>query len=141
MRILFDTNIVLDVLLDRTPFVRSANYLFDRVDRGDIGGLLTPTTLTTSFYFVEKEKGADVGWSAIHQLVQRFEIATVGRPIVESTLHLGFTDFEDAILHEAGRAASVDGIVTRNEQDFTKASLSIYRPEELVRLLRQSNDN
>jgi hypothetical protein len=46
-----------------------------------------------------------------------------------------FKDFEDAVLHEAAKQVKVQGIVTRNAKDFKKATLSIYSPEELDKML------
>ncbi|MFH1113104.1 MAG: PIN domain-containing protein, partial [Pseudomonadota bacterium] len=47
MKVVFDTNIVLDVLLDREPFSTSAALLFSKVERGDLDGCLCATTITT----------------------------------------------------------------------------------------------
>ena len=54
MRVLFDTNVVLDLLLDREPFVREALYLFTRVERSELVGLLCATTVTTVHYLLSR---------------------------------------------------------------------------------------
>ena len=54
MRVLFDTNVVLDVLLARAPHAAAATTLFDYVARKDLDGLLGATTLTTIFYLAAK---------------------------------------------------------------------------------------
>ena len=137
MRTLFDTNVVLDVVLQREPFATTAGALFDAVDAGRLDGVLTPTTLTTTAYFVEKSRSTQVARQTIRGLVGRFEVATVGRAVVDDALALGFSDFEDGVLHEAARHAQAHNIVTRNPDDFARASLPVHEPDELLALLHQ----
>ena len=138
MRVLFDTNVVLDVVLKRTPFADAAGYLFDLIDSGQLGGILAPTTLTTVSYFIEKDRSAAVARETLRRLAGRFEVATVGRAVVEDALALEFSDFEDSVLHEAARHAGASAIVTRNVEDFAAGSISIYEPNELLTLIRDT---
>lgn len=71
----------------------------------------------------------------MHDVLQLFQIAPVNRSVLENAVAAGFEDFEDAVLHEAARQARADGIVTRNADDFTDATLTIYTPAELVQAL------
>lgn len=135
MRVLFDTNIVIDVYLLREPFLENAQLLFDAVDGGVLTGLLGATSVTTVFYLVRKKVGSAVAQEKIGELLTRFAVAPVGRAVIEDALALGFSDFEDAVLHEAARHARADALVTRNVGDFQRGSLSIYTPDELLRLL------
>lgn len=132
MRILFDTNVVLDLLLDRQPFAEPAAALFARVERGEDSGYLCATTVTTIFYLASKTLGAGQARLHVKTLLELFEIAPVSRPVVEGALLAGFDDFEDAVLHEAARHADVQCIVTRNIKDFKRASLPVYMPDELL---------
>ena len=135
MRVLFDTNVVLDVLMDRSPFSGAASALFDAVDTGIIVGLLGGTTITTVYFLLRRSVGATVAFEKVRLLLSRFEIAPVGRAAIEGALDLGFADFEDAVLHEAGRQARAESVVTRNGDDFRGGTLLIYTPTELVSLL------
>lgn len=136
MKILFDTNVILDVILEREPFVEVASQLLAFVKTGEINGYLGATTITTISYLVEKSGDKGKAIEAIRVLCDLFEIAAVDRKVLRSALQLGFTDFEDAVLHEAGKFASVDGLVTRNGADFKNATLKIYEPNELYRLIK-----
>ena len=55
MRILCDTNIILDVLLDREPFVEASAEVLKRCEIGIIEGFTTPTCITDIFYLVHKQ--------------------------------------------------------------------------------------
>ncbi len=69
-------------------------------------------------------------------MLSRFEVAPVNRAVIDDALKLGFKDFEDGVMHEAGQHVGAEAIVTRNAKDFKKGSPSVYEPIDLVRLLR-----
>ena len=68
-----------------------------------------------------------------------FEIAPVTRMVLEDALANNFHDYEDAVLYESARNVEVQGIVTRNAKDFQKGHISIYGPQELLRVIGVSN--
>ncbi len=59
----------------------------------------------------------------------------MGRGVLEDALDIGFADYEDGVLHEAGRRVGVDAIVTRNPGDFKKATVPVYTPTQLRALI------
>ncbi len=136
MKVLFDTNVVLDLLLDREPFSGAAASLFERVERGEMVGVLCATTLTTVHYLLVKALGKREGAEAVERLLQLFEVAPVTRAVLETALHAGLDDYEDAVLHQAACLGGCDGIVTRNGRDFVKAKIAVFTPEELLSTLR-----
>lgn len=141
MKVLFDTNVVLDVLLDRQPFRASAAQLVARVERQEIVGVLGATTLTTIYYLVSKASGKQQARAAVQNLLKLFQVAPVDHTVLESAAESLIGDFEDAVLHDAGRAAQVDALLTRNGRDFTKGSLLILSPQELQQTLDLSRGN
>jgi predicted nucleic acid-binding protein len=136
MRVLFDTNVVLDVLLARPPHAAPAIELFDRVARRELDGLLSATTITTIFYLAAKAAGTAQAKKHVTTLLGLFDIAAVGRAPLADALTLGFSDYEDAVLHEAARHAGATAIVTRDPKGFAGANLTIYSPAELLRMLQ-----
>lgn len=134
MRVLFDTNVVLDALLDREPWADAAVSLFDRVESGALTGILGATTVTTIHYIAERNVGG-AAEGMIRDLLRLFEVAPVNRSVLEGALSLGFNDFEDAVLNEAGRLFGADAVTTRNLSDFSDSKLRIYAPETLAAIL------
>lgn len=132
MRVLFDTNVVLDVLLKRRPHASVAIRLFDHVAEGTLDGLLGATTVTTIHYLARKAVGHRKAADHVGTLLQLFEVAAVTRPVLEGALASKFADFEDAVLHEAARHAGAEGIVTRDPAGFAAATVSVYTPAELL---------
>ena len=141
MKMLFDTNVVLDVMLDRKPFVNTAEQLFSKVEMGGIIGFVSATTITTIYCLATKAIGSDHAKLEINKLLSLFEIAPINRAVLESAIKLNFPDFEDAVLHEAARHIDAQAIVTRNINDFKHSTLNIYTPEELIKLFETVDKN
>ena len=135
MRVLFDTNVLLDLLLDREPYSDDASYLFSKVECGDLVGYICAITVTTIHYLATKVIGSKQAMDELHKLLNLFEIAGVNRSVLEEAFKAGFADFEDAVLYEAARHVDAEAIVTRNVQDFKNARIKIYSPDELAKIL------
>lgn len=135
MKLLLDTNIVLDLLMDRMPFSVHAVELFSKVENGAIIGYLCGTTITTVYYLAFKTVGAPRAREEIRNLLNLFEVAPVNRHVLESALIADFNDFEDAVLHEAACHVGVEAIVTRNQKDFKKSRIPVYSSEEMAKIL------
>lgn len=132
MRVLIDTNVVLDVLLARIPFVESASRVFALVEQSKIEASLCATTVTTIHYLLTQSLSRDEGRRSLRGLLELFEIAPVNRPVIEQALQSKIEDFEDAVLEQAGRLAGVEAIITRNTKDFRKSSIKALDPTELL---------
>ena len=132
MRVLFDTNVVLDVMLDRQPHAGVAAQLISLVDTGRLEGCISATTVTTIHYLATKAVGSKAAKLHLQTLLDIFQIAPVDREIISDALALRFGDFEDAVLHEAAVFAGAGAIVTRNGKDFAGASLPVFDPPELL---------
>ena len=141
MKVLFDTNVILDVLLDREPFVHDSLYLLSRVEQSQITGIVCATTITTIHYLVSRTVSANQALRHINSLLSLFVIAPVNRIVLENALQSKFNDFEDAVIHEAARHAGAKYIVTRNSIDFKKSNLVVFEPLELVNALKSLNND
>jgi len=134
--ILFDTNVVLDLLLDRKPYSAVAAQIFTMVETGALSGCVCATTITTVHYLAAKAVGATQAVKHIDKLLTLFEVAPVNRPVIESALFSKLKDFEAAILHEAALHVSAHAIVTRDVHGFKNAKIPVYTPEEFLHSLR-----
>jgi len=135
MNILFDTNVVLDVMLDRTPFSAPAGHLLSLVEQGEISGLICATTVTTIHYLATKIVGKEQTQNQIRNLMILFDIAPVNRPVIEYALKSKFSDFEDAVIYQSASHAGAEAIVTRDIKGFKKSKLPIYSPTEMLIIL------
>lgn len=132
MRVVVDTNVVLDVLLARQPFVGAAGRLFAGIEASRIEGLLCATTVTTIDYLLAQALPPRQSREALRRLLGLFEVAPVNRLVIEEALRSRVSDFEDAVIEQAGRLAGADAIVTRNLRDFRNSSIKALGPDELL---------
>ena len=135
MKILFDTNVILDVMLLRKPFYQVSSFLLAEAEKKTIDGFICATTVTTIHHLVGKVKGSRQARQQIENLFHIFQIAQVNQVVLEKALHSRIKDYEDAVIHEAAIQQGIDGIVIRDPKDFRYAKLPVYDPEELLRLL------
>ena len=135
MKILFDTNVILDVMLDRTPFSESASQLLSLVERGEISGIICATTVTTIHYLATKVMGKNESQNKIKDLITLFEIASVNRTVIEDAIKSTFNNFEDSVIYQAANHAGAEAIVIRDPKGFKQSKLPVYSPIELLKLL------
>lgn len=135
MKVLIDTNVVLDLLLEREPFVETAIALFEQIERDNLAGYIAATTITNIFYIIRKTEGREVALAAINRLLVGLRFCAVDRQTVETALSLGLKDFEDSIQLACATLTQLDGIVTRDHKDFIGSNLPIYSPTELLNQL------
>lgn len=141
MRVLFDTNVLLDVLLGREPYIQVAAKLVALVDNGRIEGSICAAAVTTLYYVGAKDLGRKRAHKQVRTLLSVFEIAPVDRDVLQRALDdNGFSDFEDAVAHEAAHAAGMSAIVTRNGRDFARATIPVFEPLELLAAIAARSD-
>jgi predicted nucleic acid-binding protein len=136
-RILFDTNVVLDVLLDRQPYVEASAAAWAAVETGISEGMLAAHAVTTIHYLVRKEKGNVRARRIMSAILRVFGVAAVDGAVVQEALQLPFSDFEDAVTAAAGRLAGCEYIVTRDPKGFRGSPVRSLTPEALVPLLEK----
>jgi predicted nucleic acid-binding protein len=134
-RILFDTNVVLDVLLDRQPYVEASAAAWAAVETGIAEGMLAAHAVTTIHYLVRKEKGSVKARRIISAILRVFRVAGVDGVVVQEALQLPFSDFEDAVTAAAGRLAGCEYIVTRDPKGFRGSPVRSLTPEAVMPLL------
>jgi len=132
LKVIVDTNIVLDVLLARKPFAGPAAKVFGLVERSEIEAYLCATTMTTVDYLLGQSLPRARARDALHGLLSLFEIAPVNRPVIEEALKSRITDFEDAVLEQSGHLVEAEAIVSRDVKGFRHSSLTAFDPVELL---------
>jgi predicted nucleic acid-binding protein len=127
--------VVLDLLLEREPFVDAAAALFAKIEQGNLGGYIAATTITNIFYIIRKTEGREVAIAAITRLLVGLQFCAVNRQTVETALKFDLKDFEDGVQLACATLNQLDGIVTRNHKDFIGSNIPIYSPTDLLTYL------
>ncbi len=137
-RILVDTNVVLDVLLDRQPYAEASGSVWAAVETGVSEGRLSAHAVTTLHYLVRKELGNIKARHMISTILRVYGVARVDAAVIQEALQLSAPDFEDAVTAAAARLADCDFIVTRDPKWFRGSPVRALTPEAVMPLLVKS---
>jgi predicted nucleic acid-binding protein len=136
VRVLIDTNIVLDYLLEREPFLQDAEGLFQAIGSEQVVGYVTATTLTDIFYIARRQtQSVERARQVVSITLTVMEICPVDRTVLEVALTSGLRDFEDAVQIACASTQNLDGIVTRDIQDFSNATIPVLSVSQLLEQL------
>ena len=132
MRVFLDTNILLDLILQRTPFFADARAVLEACDRRGLAISAAWHGLATVFYFIAREKGEAAANEAIGGLLTWCTVATVGQKEALEALNLGIADYEDALKAAAAKACGADWLITRDAKGFAKSAVPAVSPSEFL---------
>ncbi len=133
MKIVFDTNVILDVIGERMPFAPASTEAMAVVEREGIVGALTANTVTDLYFLLRKRHMApDATRDALVNLMDALEVLDITKDLCLLAFRSPVTDFEDAVLVESAQRWSADCIVTRNTDDFTASPIEAITPGELL---------
>ena len=138
-RVLFDSDVLLDVLAQRQPFVIASAQALNTVTQEQVQGYVSGHAVTNIFYLLRRQVGSIGARELISRLLQRIQVASVTNEVIQAALQSSITDFEDAVTSEAANAAGVEVIVTRNTSDFIASSVPAVLPEEFLVMWTQSS--
>jgi len=137
MRVVWDADVVLDVLLDRGIQGAAAARLMTWVERGALVGYLCDTTVLVLYEAAKRMIGADAAARELRKLLMLFDVTPVNLVVFESALMSKTLDFEDAVLYEAARHSGAEALVTRSFPAFKGAEVPVVTPERLLKVLSQ----
>lgn len=135
LAVLIDTNVLLDVILDRSPWADDAALLLDLIARKAARGYIAGHSVTTVHYIVERERGRAAAVTAVSDLLQLLEVVPLSSADFQRALALGLKDFEDAAQVAACLQVGAALLVTRNPRDFKGAPVELRSAGEVLPLL------
>ena len=138
MRLMVDTNIVLDVLLKREDLYKQSRAVLSLCEERKVQGFVSASAVTDIFYLTRKALGSlDDTYKVISSLLNIVKILTVTNDDVINAFLQKAKDFEDCLLATCAKSNKCNCIVTRNKKDFITFGVTLYSPEELLMLFEQ----
>lgn len=128
MKLLIDTNVVLDVLLEREPFAEHARRLWAQVESGKVEGLLAAHSVTTVWYLAAEARTRAFAREVVSLVAEVFGVAAVDSGVMRRALRLDLADFGDAVCAAAAEGAGCDLLVTRNGKDYRQSPVAAVDP-------------
>jgi len=135
-QVLFDLNIILDVLQERKEFYDFSARLLAYAETGIIQGWVAAHSVTTLFYLIAKDKSPEHARVTLTSLLQFLKIAPVDQNTIEQALNLPYRDFEDAVQMMTALQIHADYLLTRNVRDYQPAPMEVVQPVELLAILK-----
>ena len=129
MKVLVDTNVVIDALTGREPFYELSDKVIELCADGKVEGVLAAHSITNLFYYLRKHYSNDESRDILLGLFDIFGIEQIDtEKLKDALLNKGFKDFEDCLQTECAISARADYIVTRNEKDFVNSAVPCISP-------------
>ena len=132
-RIFIDTNVIIDVLMQRDGYLSSARVLA-LARNEDITLYVSVLTMANLAYILRKSLKGDSFYAEMRKLSCLVNVADTTNNHFLSALDLQAKDFEDALQYYCAISNECNIIVTRNKKDFAFSSISVLTPEELLHL-------
>lgn len=134
MKVMIDTNIILDVLLERPPFYHDSKAILALCEKRKIEGFITASAITDLFYITRKALGnIDETYNVIGLILNLVRVLTVSNEDVLTAFQQKAHDFEDCLMATCAKSNHCKGIISRNRKDFIDFGISLYSPEEFLK--------
>lgn len=134
-RIFLDTNILLDVFLEREPFVRPAQMIWTLAAEKKVQAAISAISVNNVFFIVEKLSSSDKAYTAIQALAGIFKIVGVTPRIINKSIEARYADFEDAVQYFSALEFRAKIIISRDPAGFVKCGLPVMDGAEYLSLL------
>lgn len=139
LNLLIDTNVALDCILNREPFVDMSKRVIDLPKEYDVIEFVSATTVTDIYYIAYRHlKNRETVMMLLKEFLETVQIADVTHKEIYTALDLNWDDFEDSIQYSVAALNNFDGIVTRNMKGFDDAEVKIFTPEEICEYIEEN---
>ena len=142
MRVLVDTNVLIDFLAQRAPFFDEARKLLIFAEMGDCELWASASQISDIFYVLSeggKASKTDAAKAALISLRGIIRICAPGEEETDKALESTWSDFKDALLYQAAMSLGARCIITRNTQDFILSSLPVYTCQQFFTWMEQKH--
>ena len=130
--ILLDTDVLIDVALDRRPHSGPASDLLDRIEHGAESAYIAWHSVSNFYYIVAPARGGVSAREFIVELTRFVAVAPTDTEGIRYAAELPMADFEDAMQVAAARACGARHIVTRNVGDYERSPVRAVNPQEAL---------
>lgn len=132
MRLLIDTNILLDVLMKREPHFQDSALIWKLCETDSAEGFVSSLTIANLIYVMRKELNPEKTGEVIQKLKLIFRLADLCVSDISRAAELKWEDFEDAVQSATAERIHADCIITRNVRDFRESRVIAFTPAEYL---------
>jgi pilT domain-containing protein len=136
-KIFIDTNIALDLLLERNKFFNLAKTVFIVANRQRITLCFSALSFGTITYFLEQKFTKEETKNKLKEFAKIVRILPFNEHIIDNALYSNFKDIEDGYQYFVAKEYNIPIIITRNTKDFLVDDLSVITPEQFLNMYRK----
>ena len=135
-RIFLDTNILVDLICCRKPFIQEAEQIFVLADMKKISIGISALSYINTVYIARKYNfSVPEVIESLKKIASFVSITDLSESVIKQAMDCGWKDFEDAAQYHSSLSFSPDYIITRNPKDFAKSTVPVYAPAEFLQIL------
>lgn len=132
MKLLIDTNIVLDVILERQPFYSNSIEVLGLAKRDDVEEYISASAVTDIYYLIYRQlKDKGLAKELLKELFKIVSVASVTEQEIQKAMELEWKDFEDSVQYSVALLQEMNGIVIRNPSDYGDSEIPVWLPERV----------
>lgn len=136
MKLLIDTNIVLDVILERQPFYSNSIEVLGLAKRDDVEEYISASAVTDIYYLIYRQlKDKGFAKELLKELFKIVSVASVTEQEIRKAMELEWKDFEDSVQYSVALLQEMNGIITRNPSDYGESEIPVWLPERVLELI------
>lgn len=133
MKIMCDTNVIIDVLLEREPFAENSCKVLSLCEEHRVDGFISASSVTDIYYLVRKHThSTDLAYKAVGKLLEIVKVCSVTNNDVLTAFQRKAKDFEDCLMAICAKSIRCDYIITRNKKDFEEFNIPLLTPTEFL---------
>ena len=133
MKILIDTNVILDVLLKREPFCKAAIEVLELAKLNNVQEYVSASAITDIYYLACRQlKNKELARGLLKKLLTVVSVAGVSEQEINEALELEWNDFEDSVQYSVAFLQGMDAIITRNLNDYKQSEIPVWQPEQAL---------
>lgn len=134
MKIFVDTNVLLDVLTQRTPFYDDAAVVWSLVEQGIVSGSISAMSVNNVFYIARKLKSLEYAQGLVDKILKDFHVIPLDYEILKLARTISNRDYEDLIQYFSAIKSGCTYLITRNKKDFPESGIDLLLPKEFLML-------
>lgn len=138
MNVLFDTDILIEILSDADDVISDSVYLLNKAEKKRISGWISPVTIQQLTVYLEQNNQLSLADDIIRNLMILFRVTTIDEKITHAALKSPLTDFRTALLAESAKASNLDCIVSNNRALWEERNIRVLTPSDLRTIIEYS---
>ena len=137
-KILIDTNVLLDYLLEREPFFEDAKKVIMLCTEGNTKGCIAAHSISNMFFILRKDYTTEERREILFNLCEIFDVEGIDKiKLLFGLVNDNFSDFEDCLQMECAKSYGAEYIVTRNVSDYSVSNIKAIKPSDYLGLQKR----